>query len=50
MRRHAQLIIPGLYMGPAQSAMNKQEMLNNGITHVYASRLIIYSSSWLDYA
>jgi serine/threonine/tyrosine-interacting protein len=37
MRRQAQLIIPGLYLGPVQSALNSQKMLEMGITHVYVN-------------
>lgn len=36
MRRQSQLIIPGLYLGPVQSALNSQKMKEIGITHVYA--------------
>jgi hypothetical protein len=35
MRRVAQLIIPNLYLGPLQTAMNPQKLQELGITHMY---------------
>lgn len=34
MRREAQLIIPGLYLGPFQASLNSNKMKQMGITHV----------------
>ncbi|WVQ80651.1 hypothetical protein IAT38_002756 [Cryptococcus sp. DSM 104549] len=38
MRREAQLIIPGLYLGPFQASLNANKMRAMGITHVLCIR------------
>lgn len=38
MRREAQLIIPGLYLGPFQASLNSNKMKQMGITHVLCIR------------
>ncbi|WVO16219.1 hypothetical protein L204_103890 [Cryptococcus depauperatus] len=38
MRREAQLIIPGLYLGPFQASLNAGKMRSMGITHVLCIR------------
>lgn len=35
MRHTSQLIIPGLYLGPLQTALNSEKMQELGITHMY---------------
>ena len=34
MRREAQLVVPGLYLGPFQASLNAAKMQGMGITHV----------------
>ncbi|KAK8864325.1 hypothetical protein IAR55_001572 [Kwoniella newhampshirensis] len=38
MRREAQLIIPGLYLGPFQSSLNIHRLRDMGITHILCIR------------
>ena len=45
MRREAQMIVPGLYLGPVQAALNPDTMAEMGYTHVYVFSLIL--DSWL---